>query len=44
LKQFLLDRVPWYAVPTKIVIKENFPRTGSGKIDRKALKEQITTS
>jgi amino acid adenylation domain-containing protein len=41
LKQHLLDLVPWYAVPTKIVIRENFPRTGSGKIDRKALKEQI---
>ncbi|MFT5193865.1 MAG: amino acid adenylation domain-containing protein [Cellvibrionaceae bacterium] len=30
-------RVPIYAVPTTLHIRESFPRTGSGKIDRRAL-------
>jgi amino acid adenylation domain-containing protein len=41
LKQFLLDRLPWYAVPLNIALLREFPRTGSGKIDRRALREQI---
>lgn len=29
--------LPWYAVPARIALLEDFPRTGSGKIDRRAL-------
>ena len=33
----LKDKLPWYAVPAKIDIVENFPRTATGKIDRQKL-------
>ena len=36
-------RLPWYAVPVRIEVMENFPRTTSGKIDRRALAEQAAT-
>ena len=32
------NRLPAYAVPTVLHIRDSFPRTGSGKIDRRALK------
>lgn len=35
--KFLKSRLPWYAVPDKIVAVEAFPRTGSGKISRREL-------
>ena len=31
------QRLPHYSVPTVLHIRESFPRTGSGKIDRRAL-------
>ncbi len=39
LMQFLSANLPSYAVPSRIAIRNAFPRTGSGKIDRRALKE-----
>ena len=40
LKAHLAGLVPWYAVPVKIAIRSDFPRTTSGKIDRRTLREQ----
>jgi amino acid adenylation domain-containing protein len=40
MKQALAERVPNYAVPTTIRYVDDFPRTGTGKIDRRALREQ----
>lgn len=37
LKMHTAALVPAYAVPARIVIRDNFPRTGTGKLDRKAL-------
>lgn len=37
LNLFLSDRLSGYAVPTKIDIVQSFPRTTSGKIDRRRL-------
>ncbi len=37
LKNYLSDLVPHYAVPVQITPMIEFPRTGSGKIDRRAL-------
>ncbi len=40
LKTDLAARVPAYAVPHKILLLDDFPRTGTGKIDRRALRER----
>jgi acyl-coenzyme A synthetase/AMP-(fatty) acid ligase len=40
LKRFLSQIIPPYAVPVHITIMTDFPRTGSGKIDRRALQAQ----
>ncbi len=40
----LKTRLPWYAVPRKINIIQRFPRTTSGKIDRRALQQQAVNS
>jgi amino acid adenylation domain-containing protein len=40
LQQYLTSLLPWYAVPATIIVMEEFPRTGSGKIDRRALRER----
>ena len=37
LNAYLKARLPWYAVPATIALAEDFPRTSSGKIDRRAL-------
>jgi amino acid adenylation domain-containing protein len=37
LSQFLRKALPPYAVPVALVLRENFPRTSSGKIDRRKL-------
>ena len=34
LRSFLGDSLPAYAVPISLTIREDFPRTTSGKIDR----------
>jgi acyl-coenzyme A synthetase/AMP-(fatty) acid ligase len=44
LMTHLKNRLPRYAVPKKIDITENFPRTTSGKIDRRALQQQAVSS
>jgi len=36
---YLKEKLPIYAVPEMITIVESFPRTGSGKVKRSALKE-----
>jgi amino acid adenylation domain-containing protein len=40
LRRFLAGLLPPYALPAALVFYEAFPRTGSGKIDRRALQEQ----
>jgi amino acid adenylation domain-containing protein len=40
LMEHISRLVPWYAVPSKINVIESFPRTASGKIDRRRLQEQ----
>jgi amino acid adenylation domain-containing protein len=39
----LRDQLPVYAVPERIAVVENFPRTSSGKVDRLALKSQAAS-
>lgn len=36
---FLRTRLPAYALPRHIAVMDGFPRTGTGKIDRRALRE-----
>ncbi|MEL6765447.1 MAG: hypothetical protein AAFO87_17700, partial [Cyanobacteria bacterium J06607_6] len=38
LKQQAAERLPAYAIPQRIAIASSFPRTGTGKIDRRALR------
>ena len=40
LGEHLKDRLPWYAIPSKIAIVDGFPRTSSGKIDRRELQRR----
>lgn len=37
LTTFAGETLPWYAIPENIKLRRTFPRTGSGKIDRRAL-------
>ena len=37
LDAYLAGKVSWYAIPAAIDVLESFPRTTSGKIDRRAL-------
>lgn len=39
IKRYVAERLPAYAVPQMLVIATMFPRTGTGKIDRKALQQ-----
>jgi len=41
LMLFLREKLPIYAIPSDITIVSNFPRTGSGKLNRSALKDII---
>ena len=41
LRGHLCERLPHYAVPHEIQIRSTFPRTTSGKIDRKVLAQQL---
>lgn len=36
---YLRQHVPTYAVPEKVIVMDSFPRTRTGKIDRRGLKE-----
>ena len=40
---YLKTKLPWYAVPRNINVVEEFPRTSSGKIDRRKLQIQAST-
>lgn len=40
LKRHLQHKVPKYAIPEEIVFMTHFPRTGSGKIDRRELQKR----
>lgn len=40
----LKDRLPWYALPQQISTELTFPRTTSGKIDRRALETRAANS
>lgn len=42
LRQHVMGKVPRYAVPENIISVQTFPRTGSGKINRRALQQQRT--
>lgn len=44
LLNYVGERLPTYAVPKRIEIATTFPRTGTGKIDRKALQQQAETT
>lgn len=44
LVEHLSSRLPWYATPARIDITQDFPRTSTGKIDRRALREQALAS
>lgn len=39
---YLKQRIPGYAIPANIKIRKDFPRTSSGKIDRRELQRQST--
>ncbi|MFK8006476.1 MAG: amino acid adenylation domain-containing protein [Saprospiraceae bacterium] len=41
LKTILKNSLPFYAIPERIFFMESFPRTGSGKIDRNAIKKEL---
>lgn len=43
LRRGAARRLSAYAVPSRIEIRESMPRTGSGKIDRTALRTMLTT-
>jgi acyl-CoA synthetase (AMP-forming)/AMP-acid ligase II len=40
LKNHVSGLLPWYSVPNQIDVMQSFPRTSSGKIDRRRLREQ----
>ncbi len=37
-------RLPWYALPAHVTLRDTFPRTSTGKIDRQALLLEVETS
>jgi D-alanine--poly(phosphoribitol) ligase subunit 1 len=44
LKGHLKETLPWYMIPKDILFMENFPLNTSGKIDKKAIKNSLTSS
>ncbi len=43
LMRFCKNMLPAYSVPEKITVMQDFPRTGTGKIDRPKIKEMLET-
>lgn len=41
LSRALRARLPWYAMPATLIVTADFPRTTSGKIDRRELARQV---
>jgi len=41
LRRSAAEKLPGYAVPKQVWIRQAFPRTGSGKIDRRGLAEEL---
>jgi acyl-coenzyme A synthetase/AMP-(fatty) acid ligase len=41
LRRGAARRLSAYAVPSRIEVRESLPRTGSGKIDRTALRDEL---
>jgi acyl-CoA synthetase (AMP-forming)/AMP-acid ligase II len=41
IRRALLQQLPAYMVPAKIMLLDDLPRTASGKIDRKRLPEHV---
>ena len=44
LTQHARKKLPGYAIPRELFVVEQFPRTSSGKIDRRQLTEQVLES
>jgi amino acid adenylation domain-containing protein len=44
IKNLLAEKIPFYMIPSHIIILEEMPLNASGKIDRKALPEPVITS
>ena len=44
IKRYVAERMPSYAVPQQIRVLGDFPRTATGKIDRRALQREATNS
>ncbi|MEE9417582.1 MAG: amino acid adenylation domain-containing protein [Acidimicrobiales bacterium] len=42
IRRQLADRLPAYAVPSQLSLAEDFPRTASGKVDRRAARTELT--
>ena len=42
LFEYLKSKLPYYMVPTKLLVSKNFPLNSNGKTDRKILKSLIT--
>ena len=40
IAHYLRAHLPWYALPAKLRLLDDFPRTTTGKIDRRALSEE----
>ena len=41
LQAWLAERLPRYMVPESFLLRDDLPKTSTGKIDRVSLKEQI---
>jgi amino acid adenylation domain-containing protein len=44
LEAYLKEQLPSYAIPVKISVTDDFPRTSTGKIDRRALQARASAS
>lgn len=44
IQEALRRTLPWYAVPDRIALTDNLPVNANGKLDRKALEEQLSST